>query len=116
MSEEFKNIDEYLALVPEEYKEVLVELREFIKECAPDATERISWEMPTFYQKGNLIHFFLHKNHIGLYPGSEAIEILKDELKGYKTSKGAVQLPLDKPLNKELIKKLIDYNLAYVNI
>lgn len=116
MAAEFTNIDEYLALCPEEYKPVLTELREFIKECAPEATEKISWSMPTFYQKGNLIHFFLHKNHIGLYPGNKAIEHLQEELKGYKTSKGAVQLPLNKPLNKELIKKLIDYNLTYVNI
>ena len=114
MNVAFKTIDEYISTCPVEFQDRLKELRELIKKNAPNATEKISWSMPTFYQKGNLIHFFLYKHHIGLYPGAEAIEYFKEKLADYKTSKGAVQLPLDKPLPKDLIAKIVKYNVSKI--
>jgi uncharacterized protein YdhG (YjbR/CyaY superfamily) len=70
--------------------------------------------MPTFYQNGNLIHFLLHKHHIGLYPGAEAVTYFKEKLSNYKTSKGAIQLPLDKPLPKALIEEIVRYNVSKI--
>jgi len=107
----FNNIDEYINTCPVELQDRLKELRELIKKNAPNATEKISWNMPTFYQKGNLIHFLLNKHHIGLYPGAEAIVYFKEKLSGYKTSKGAIQLPLDKPLPKALIEEIVRHNI-----
>ena len=108
---EFKNIDEYIITCPVELQDKLKELRDLIKKNAPNATEKISWNMPTFYQNGNLIHFFLYKRHIGLYPGAKAVEYYKEKLAGYKTSKGAIQLPLDKPLPKALIGEIVRHNV-----
>lgn len=67
--------------------------------------------MPTFYLKGNLIHFAAHKKHIGLYPGAEAIEYFTKDLQTYKTSKGAIQISLNQPLPKELITKIAKFNI-----
>jgi uncharacterized protein YdhG (YjbR/CyaY superfamily) len=110
----YKTIDEYINACPVEWQDRLKELRELIKKNAPNATEKISWSMPTFYQKGNLIHFFLHKHHIGLYPGVEAIECFKEKLTDYKTSKGAIQLPNSKPLPKDLIAEIVKYNVSKI--
>jgi uncharacterized protein YdhG (YjbR/CyaY superfamily) len=107
----FKSIDEYISTCPVEWQDRLKELRELIKKHAPNASEKISWSMPTFYQNGNLIHFFLHKHHIGLYPGVEAIEHFKEKLVDYKTSKGAIQLPNNKPLPKDLIEEIVKYKV-----
>ena len=111
MNTAFKTIDEYISTCPVELQDRLKELRELIEKNAPNATERISWSMPTFYQNGYLVHFFLHKHHIGLYPGAEAIEHFKERLSGYKTSKGAIQLPLNKPLPKYLIEEIVKYKV-----
>jgi uncharacterized protein YdhG (YjbR/CyaY superfamily) len=112
MTMAFKNIDEYISTCPVELQDRLKELREIIKKSAPNATEKISWSMPTFYQNRNLIHFLLHKHHIGLYPGAEAVEYFKEDLANYKTSKGAIQLSLDKPLPKILIEKIVKFNVS----
>ena len=96
-------IDEYIAAQPEGVRPTLAKIREAIRAAAPDATEKISWNMPTFWQGENLIHFAAFKNHIGLYPGSEAISVFADRLAGYKTSKGAIQLLLSKPVDYTLI-------------
>jgi uncharacterized protein YdhG (YjbR/CyaY superfamily) len=111
MTTEFKTIDEYIRTCPVELQVKLNELRELIQKNAPLAKEKISWGMPTFYQHGNLIHFYLHKHHIGLYPGAEAVEYFKDKLADYKTSKGAIQLPIDKPLPKALIEEIVKFNV-----
>lgn len=105
------NIDEYIGDFTPDVQMILTELRQTIQKAAPEATEKISWSMPTFYMKGNLIHFAGHKKHIGLYPGVEAIEYFVKELQGYKTSKGAIQLPLDKPLPLKLITKIVKFNI-----
>ena len=110
----FKTIDEYISACPAELQDRLKELRELIKKNAPNATEKISWSMPTFHQNGNLIHFQLHKHHLGLYPGAEAIAYFKEQLTDYKTTKGAIQLPLDKPLPTYLIEKIVKYNVSKI--
>ncbi|MEL7567718.1 MAG: DUF1801 domain-containing protein, partial [Dehalobacterium sp.] len=82
------------------------QVRDIIRAVLPDAQERISWSMPTYWNKRNIIHFAAFKKHIGLYPGDKAIENFGDCLKEYKTSKGAVQLPYDKPLPLQLIAEI----------
>ena len=112
MIEKYRNIDEYIQTCPVEWQDRLNELRELIKKNAPNAVEKLSWNMPTFYQHGNLIHFCLHKHHIGLYPGVEAVAYFKEQLTDYKKTKGAIQLPLYKHLPKTLIEAIINYNLV----
>lgn len=101
-----KNIDEYIADFPADVQASMEKVRAAIKKAAPHADEAIKYQIPTFVLNGNLIHFAGYKNHIGLYPGSRAIEEFKDELTGYKLSKGTVQFPLDKPVPVGLINKI----------
>jgi len=108
----FKNIDEYISLFPKETQALLRQMRATIKEVAPDAEEAIKYQMPTFVLKGNLVHFAAYKNHIGFYPVPTGIEKFKKELSAYKTSKGAVQFPLDKPLPLALIRKVVKFRVA----
>jgi uncharacterized protein YdhG (YjbR/CyaY superfamily) len=108
----YKTIDEYILMYPENIRSILNELRNVIKNSAPDAVEKISWQMPTFVLHGNLVHFAVHKNHIGFYPAPSGIEAFSDELKNYKTSKGAIQFPLDKPMPFELIGRIVKYRAA----
>jgi len=98
-----KTIDDYIAAQPENVRRYLVEVREALRAVLPEAQERISWRMPTCWNKRNIIHFAAFKNHIGLYPGAEAILIFADRLADYKTSKGAAQFPYSKPLPLVLI-------------
>ncbi len=111
MAATFTNIDEYIAQFDASKQRLLQELRELIRQAAPEATETISYQMPTFRYHGNLIHFALFKNHLGIYPGSGAIGAFEDALKDYKTSKGAVQIPFDKKLPKKVIQGLVKFNL-----
>lgn len=109
---QYATIDEYIAAYPDVRGEIMAALREVIRQNAPEAKEKISWGMPTFHQKVNIIHFAAHKNHIGIYPGPEAMEHFAGRLKDYKTSKGALQLPLDKPVPYELVAEMVRFNLA----
>jgi uncharacterized protein YdhG (YjbR/CyaY superfamily) len=79
-----QNIDEYIAQFPKDVQEILEKLRQTIRESAPDAEEAISYQMPTFKLKGNLVHFAAYKRHFGFYPAPSAIEQFKDELSGYR--------------------------------
>jgi uncharacterized protein YdhG (YjbR/CyaY superfamily) len=106
----FKTIDEYILQCPSEIQETLQTLRKVIKESEPEAEEKISWQMPTFVLHGNLVHFAAFKNHIGLYPGPNAIEAFKNEISGYKSSKGAVQFPIGKPMPYELISRMVKFS------
>lgn len=106
------SIDAYILNAPSEIQEKLVTLRKVIKESAPDAVEKISWQMPTFALHGNLVHFAAHKNHIGFYPGSSGVEAFKKELTEYKWSKGAIQFPNDKPLPYDLIGKIVKFRVS----
>lgn len=105
-------IDQYILKYSEELQLKLQEIRNIIKEAAPEATEKISWQMPTFYLNGNLVHFAMHKTHIGFYPGPSGVESFKDKLGEYKNSKGAIQFPLSKPLPKELITDIVKFRVA----
>ncbi|MBB6217773.1 uncharacterized protein YdhG (YjbR/CyaY superfamily) [Anaerosolibacter carboniphilus] len=108
----FKSIDEYILQFSPEVQEILNVLRKIIKESAPDAEEKISWQMPTFVLHGNLVHFAAHKKHIGFYPGASGIEAFKHKLSEYKGSKGAVQFPIEKPLPYELISEIVRFRVA----
>ncbi len=107
----YTTIDEYIAQCPETYHPLLQSVRETIRAAAPDATEKISWQMPTFYQNGNLIHFALQKKHIGIYPGSSGVEHFAEKLKDYQTSKGTIQFPLDKPIPHALIAEITRFRV-----
>ncbi|MDH2917481.1 MAG: DUF1801 domain-containing protein [Gallionella sp.] len=105
------NIDEYIATFPHEVQAILQKLRQTICKAAPDATEKISYQMPTFYLNGNLVHFAAYKNHIGFYPAPSGIVAFQDELKKYKTSKGAIQFPIDAPIPQALVKKIVEFRV-----
>ncbi len=107
-----ETIDDYILSFPAGIREELQKLRGVIKDGAPDAEEKISWQMPTFTLHGNLVHFAAHKNHIGFYPGASGIEAFKQELKEYKSSKGAVQFPYGNPLPYELITRIVKFRAA----
>ncbi len=105
-------IDEYIAQGPADVQPSLRKIRVVIKESAPQATERISYRMPTFYWRGNLVHFAAHTHHIGFYPTPSGIEAFKEELSAYESSKGAVQFPLDQPMPYELISRIVKFRVA----
>lgn len=108
---EAKDIDEYIKHFPKEVQERLQKVREIIKEEAPDAEEKISYGMPTFTLKGNLVHFAAYKKHIGFYPTPSGIEKFKNEISFYDWSKGAVQFPLDKPVPYDLIREIVAFRV-----
>lgn len=101
-----KTIDDYISMQSEELWPLLNQVRNTIREALPYAEERISWSMPTYWYKQNIIHFAAFKKHIGLYPGDKAVEHFSQRLTEYKTSKGAVQFPYSKPLPLELITEI----------
>lgn len=105
-------IDEYIAAFPAGVQKKLQEMRAAIKAAAPKASEKISYQMPTFVLNGNLVHFAAFKNHLGFYPVPTGIDKFKKELAAYKTSKGAVQFPLDKPLPLALIRRIVKFRVA----
>jgi len=107
----FKTIDEYISAFSKTIQDILQELRQAIRESAPNAEESISYQMPTFRFNGNLVHFAAFKNHIGFYPTPSGIDAFKEELSSYKTSKGAVQFPLNKPIPFDLVKKIVKYRV-----
>src|SRR5437867_1382546 len=89
----FKTINEYIRTFPKDVRNILGKLRQTIKQAAPEAKERISYQIPTFTFHGNLVHFAAWKDHIGFYPTSSAIKAFKKELSPYKGAKGSVQFP-----------------------
>ncbi len=108
----FTSIDEYITTFPEPVQERLREMRATIKAAAPEAIEKISYQMPTFFLKGNLVHFAAFKNHIGFYPTPQGIEAFKDELSVYEGAKGSVQFPLNQPLPLELVSRIVQFRVA----
>ena len=110
-TDKINDIDEYIAQFPKEIQKRLRQIRTVIRKAAPKAVEKISWGMPTFWQEKNLIHFAVMKNHIGLYPGAEGVEAFAKELEGYKTTKGAIQLPHDEDLPLDLIAKITSFRV-----
>jgi uncharacterized protein YdhG (YjbR/CyaY superfamily) len=104
-----KTIDDYISGFPPAVQEILGKLRKTISKAAPAAEETISYQIPTFNLKGNLVHFAAFKNHIGFYPTSTGIAEFKNELSGYKGAKGSVQFPLDQPIPFTLIGKIVKF-------
>lgn len=98
-----KTVDSYIEAQELNVRPILNQIRDTLRKALPNAEERISWGMPTYWDKHNIIRFAANKKHLGLYPGEKAIEHFKDRLSEYKTSKGAIQLPYDKPLPLDLI-------------
>jgi uncharacterized protein YdhG (YjbR/CyaY superfamily) len=98
-----KTIDSYIAGQPESVQPILYQVRDTLRAALPEAEERISWSMPTYWNKHNIIHFAANKNHLGLYPGGKAIEHFASQLSEYKTSKGAVQFQYNEPMPLKLI-------------
>lgn len=107
-----ENIDEYIADFPLQIQNILKKLRSTIRESAPEASERISYRMPAFDQKGILVYFAVNKNHIGFYPTSSPIVKFRDELEAYGFSKGAIRFPIDKPLPYDLISRIVKFRLS----
>jgi len=106
-----KDIDEYISGFPEEIQVILKNIRDVIRQEAPEAEERISYNMPTFYYHGNLVHFAVFKKHIGFYPTPGGIQAFAQELLPYKTSKGAIRFPLDQPIPYPLIRKIVAFRV-----
>ncbi len=109
---EIATIDQYIADQPEEVRPILNKVREVIRAAAPEATEKISWSMPTFWQGENLIHFAAFKKHIGIYPGELTQVPFQEQLKEYVTTKGAIRFPLDKPIDYDFIAEITRYRVA----
>ncbi len=111
-AKEIKSIDNYINQFPDEIKSKLEKIRAAIKKAAPKSTEVISYGMPAFKQNKVLVYFAAGKNHIGFYPTPNPIKVFSKELESYKTSKGAIQFPLDKKIPLTLISKIVKYRVA----
>jgi uncharacterized protein YdhG (YjbR/CyaY superfamily) len=108
----FHSIDEYIATFPAEIQALLESVRATIRAAAPEAEEKISYQMPTFVLNGNLVHFAAFKQHIGLYPAPSGIEAFQQELAPYKGAKGSIRFPISQPLPLELISAIVQYRVA----
>ncbi len=107
----FTNVDEYIKLFPDNVQDILKEIREIITLAAPEAEEKISYQMPSYYFYGYVVHFAAFKKHIGFYPAPSGIAAFQNELSKYKSSKGAVQFPLDQPIPSDLIHRIVKYRM-----
>lgn len=101
-----ETIDDYIATQPEAVQPTLHAVRAAIREALPDAREKISWRMPTFYRDKNIIHFAAFKNHLGIYPGDEGVRHFSDRIREFKSSKGAIQFPYNQPIPLQLIAEI----------
>jgi uncharacterized protein YdhG (YjbR/CyaY superfamily) len=107
------SVDEYFARVPEPGRSVLTKLRGAIRSVLPrDATETISYQIPAFVRDGVIVWYAAFADHVSLFPRGSVLAKFKDELTGFKRSKGTVQFPLDKPLPVALIKRILKARLA----
>jgi len=111
---EINTIDGYIDQFAPEMQEILQDIRRVIREAAPEAKEKISYQMPTFFLKENLVHFAACKKHIGFYPTPSGIRAFSEELKGFKGAKGSVQFPLNQPMPLELIRRIVEFRVAEV--
>jgi uncharacterized protein YdhG (YjbR/CyaY superfamily) len=106
------SIDAYIAGFDPGRAELLRQMRETIRSAAPEAEEKISYAMPTFFLHGNLVHFAAFAKHIGFYPAPRGIEAFREELAGFKGARGSVQFPLDRPLPLDLVRKIVEFRVA----
>jgi uncharacterized protein YdhG (YjbR/CyaY superfamily) len=105
------NVDEYIEQFPDHIQAILQKLRATIRKAAPAAEETISYQMPAFKYHGMLAFFAGYKNHIGFYPTSSPMKVFKDRLTSYKTSKGAIQFPIDKAIPLTLVKDIVKFKI-----
>lgn len=105
----FNSIDEYIATFPRNAQSILEEIRQAIREAAPQAEEAISYQMPVFNLNGVLVWFAAFKNHIGFYPKASAIEAFKEKLSAYEISKGTIRFPINEPILFDLIKEMVRF-------
>ena len=107
-------IDDYLAEYSGPHREHMDALRAIITWLAPDATEALSWGMPTWKLNGNLIHVAAAKHHVGLHPGADGVAFVSEELaeRGFRFSKGTIQLPVDRPIPVDLVERLVTFRVA----
>lgn len=107
----FLNVDEYIACFPLKTQSILKQIRKTIKKTAPKAEEVISYQMPAYKQAGVLVYFAAYKNHIGFYPTASGIVAFQDEISNYKSSKGAIQFPINEPMPLDLIESIVKYRI-----
>lgn len=107
--EKITTMDAYILQYPTQVQDILEKIRETIHQAVPKATEKISYQMPTFYYYENLVHFAAYERHIGFYPTPSAIEAFRAEIQIYKWAKGSVQFPLNQPIPYELITRMSIY-------
>jgi uncharacterized protein YdhG (YjbR/CyaY superfamily) len=107
-----KSIEQYIRTFPEPVQKKLRKLRKEIKSLVPKAEEKISYQMPAFFQNGVIVYFAAFSKHIGLYPTSSGIAAFKSKLSKYKFSKGAIRFPIDEPLPFNLIKRIVKFRVA----
>jgi len=110
-SRKFKTVDEYISALSGPAKKCSKQLRQAIKEAAPDAEEVISYNMPLFKFHGRLVYFAAHANHIGFYPFTSAMREFKDKLKRFKTSTGTIQFPFEKGIPVALVKSIVKFRM-----
>jgi uncharacterized protein YdhG (YjbR/CyaY superfamily) len=108
----YTSIDEYIAMFAPEIQGLLRQMRATIRAAAPGATERISYQIPTFYLKGNLVHFAAFKSHIGFYPTSSGTQAFEHELSAFDCSKGTIRFPVDMPLPLDLITRIVTFRVS----
>jgi uncharacterized protein YdhG (YjbR/CyaY superfamily) len=111
MTNKPNDINEYIAVFPQNIQKLLQQIRSIIQKAAPEATEAISYAMPTFKLNGILVHFAAFQNHIGFYALPSGNEAFQKELSAYKTGKGSIQFPLDEPLPEALITKIVKFRV-----
>jgi uncharacterized protein YdhG (YjbR/CyaY superfamily) len=104
-------MDEYIKKFPEQVQKKLEAIRQLVRKIAPEAKEKISYQIPTFYLNGNLVHFAAFKSHIGFYPTPSGIDEFQKDLSKYKNGRGSVQFPIDKELPMELIRRMVEFRI-----
>ena len=112
MNRQFKTVDEYIGLFPDDVRTVLERVRQTIRKAAPGVVEAISYQMPTFKLNGrNLVHFAAWEHHIGFYPAPSGMTSFAEELSPYVKGKGSVQFPLDRPIPFALVEKIVKFRV-----
>ncbi|GHS88169.1 hypothetical protein FACS1894201_09630 [Bacteroidia bacterium] len=109
-------IDEYIETFEPNIQKTLNEIRNFIKNEVPEATEKISYGMPTFYLNGNLVHFAAFKDHYGFFPTPSGIDAFEKELAPYRSGKGTLRFSIDKPIPWDIIKKVVQFRVTEMRL
>lgn len=105
-------IEQHIQECDPKVQPILTRIHQLIMGIAPEATQSLSWKMPTYVLHGNLVHFMAHKHHIGFYPGADGVAHFLPQLGAYHTSKGAIQFPLDQPIPYDLIEQITRFRMA----